>query len=163
MQRVQERSTYVAVFHSKCCKMLVYYNCKVYCILIFLNVVKPSSNVHEYYTQLYILEYTSYTQFEFEFTEFLPYVFQLLSLMMELTPPGAIAEPYLQLLPCLLAPTLWERHANCSPLVRLLCAYITQAASQISSQEKLVMYKINIVLKNRHFNNKHRIRSSSRF
>lgn len=68
----------------------------------------------------------------------MPYVFQLLSLMMELTPPGAVGDPYLQLLPCLLVPALWERPANCSPLVRLLCAYVTQAASQIASQDKLV-------------------------
>lgn len=71
----------------------------------------------------------------------MPYVFQLLSLMMELTPLGSIAEPYMQLLPCLLVPALWERPANCGPLVRLLCAYITQAASQISSQDKLVSLK----------------------
>lgn len=76
----------------------------------------------------------------------MPYVFQLLSLMMELTPPGGVTEPYMQLLPCLLVPALWERPANCSPLVRLLCAYITQAASQIASQEKLVS-KLLITLK----------------
>ncbi|GLV36439.1 Chromosome segregation 1 [Carabus blaptoides fortunei] len=69
--------------------------------------------------------------------EFIPYVFQLLSLMMEMTPPGSVPEPYMQLLPCLLVPALWERPANCSPLVRLLCAFVTQAASQIASQDKL--------------------------
>lgn len=56
---------------------------------------------------------------------------------MELTPTGAIPEPYLQLLPCLLAPVLWERPANISPLVRLLSAFVTQAAPQIVAQDKL--------------------------
>ncbi|XP_025837252.1 exportin-2-like [Agrilus planipennis] len=56
---------------------------------------------------------------------------------MELTPPGAISEPYMQLLPCLLAPVLWERPANISPLVRQLCAYLTQAAPQVIAQDKL--------------------------
>ncbi|KAK5647359.1 hypothetical protein RI129_002251 [Pyrocoelia pectoralis] len=70
--------------------------------------------------------------------EFIPYVFQLLSLLMELTPTGSIPESYLQLLPCLLAPVLWERPANISPLVRLLCAFLTQAAPQVIAQDKLV-------------------------
>lgn len=61
---------------------------------------------------------------------------------MELTPTGAIPEPYLQLLPCLLAPVLWDRPANIAPLVRLLSAFVTQAAPQIVAQDKLV----NIIL-----------------
>ncbi|XP_018563409.1 exportin-2 [Anoplophora glabripennis] len=69
--------------------------------------------------------------------EFIPYVFQILSLLMENTPPGAVPEPYMQLLPCLLAPVLWERPANISPLVRLLSAFATQAAPQIVAQDKL--------------------------
>ncbi|KAK9747097.1 Importin-beta N-terminal domain [Popillia japonica] len=69
--------------------------------------------------------------------EFIPYVFQLLSLLMELTPTGAIPEPYMQLLPHLLAPVLWERPANISPLVRLLSAFAAQAAPQIVGQDKL--------------------------
>lgn len=70
--------------------------------------------------------------------EFVPYVFQLLSLLLELTAAGAIPDAYIQLLPCLLAPVLWERPANIGPLVRLLCAYTTQAAPQIVAQDKLV-------------------------
>lgn len=69
--------------------------------------------------------------------EFIPYVFQLLSMLMEMTPTGAIPDPYMQLLPCLLAPVLWERPANISPLVRLLCAFATQAAPQIIANDKL--------------------------
>lgn len=59
-------------------------------------------------------------------------------MLMEFTPNGSISEPYMQLLPCLLAPILWERPANISPLVRLLSAYIMQGAPQIIAQEKLV-------------------------
>lgn len=59
---------------------------------------------------------------------------------MEYTPPGAVPEPYMQLLPCLLAPVLWERPANIGPLVRLLSAFVAQAAPQIVAQEKLVSY-----------------------
>ncbi|CAH1099878.1 unnamed protein product [Psylliodes chrysocephalus] len=69
--------------------------------------------------------------------EFIPYVFQILSLLMENTPQGTIPEPYMQLLPCLLAPILWDRPANVSPLVRLLTAFATQAAPQIVAQDKL--------------------------
>ncbi|KRT82399.1 hypothetical protein AMK59_3788, partial [Oryctes borbonicus] len=69
--------------------------------------------------------------------EFIPYVFQLLSLLVELTPTGAIPEPYMQLLPHLLAPVLWERPANIGPLVRLLSAFAVQAAPQIIGQDKL--------------------------
>lgn len=74
----------------------------------------------------------------FSFLEFIPYVFQILSLLMENTPQGTIPEPYMQLLPCLLAPILWDRPANVSPLVRLLTAFATQAAPQIVAQDKLV-------------------------
>ncbi|XP_074027290.1 chromosome segregation 1 [Leptinotarsa decemlineata] len=72
--------------------------------------------------------------------EFIPYVFQILSLLMENTPTGSIPEPYMQLLPCLLAPILWERPANINPLVRLLSAFATQAAPQIIAQDKLAGY-----------------------
>lgn len=69
--------------------------------------------------------------------EFIPYVFQLLSLLMEMTQTGAVPEPYMQLFPCLVAPALWERPANCGPLVRLLCAFVTQASQQIISLDKI--------------------------
>lgn len=69
--------------------------------------------------------------------EFIPYVFQLLSLLMEMTNQGTIPEPYMQLLPCLLSPVLWERPANVGPLVRLLSAFSIQASAQIVAQDKL--------------------------
>lgn len=59
-------------------------------------------------------------------------------MLMEFSPSGKVSEPYMQLLPCLLAPVLWERPANISPLVRLLSAFVSQAPAQIVAQDKLV-------------------------
>ncbi|XP_052256836.1 exportin-2-like isoform X3 [Dreissena polymorpha] len=65
--------------------------------------------------------------------EFIPYVFQILSLLIELHTSG-IPESYTQLFPHLLAPLLWERLGNIPPLVRLLQAYIEKGASQIEPE-----------------------------
>ncbi|XP_005175375.1 exportin-2 [Musca domestica] len=70
--------------------------------------------------------------------EFMPYVFQMLSLLLEIREgSGAIPEPYWALFPCLLAPPLWDRSGNISPLIRLLCAFIRQGATQIAAMDKL--------------------------
>lgn len=59
--------------------------------------------------------------------EFHPYVFQLLSMLLEYRVKGEpIPEPYLQLYKLLFVPLLWERNGNVHPLVRLLSAYITK-------------------------------------
>ncbi|KAL3215336.1 hypothetical protein MRX96_006601 [Rhipicephalus microplus] len=55
--------------------------------------------------------------------EFVPYIFQLLSLMLECH-SSPVPDPYMALFPCLLAPVLWERPGNIHPLVRLLQAFI---------------------------------------
>uniref|UniRef100_A0A131Y3V5 Exportin-2 n=1 Tax=Ixodes ricinus TaxID=34613 RepID=A0A131Y3V5_IXORI len=68
--------------------------------------------------------------------EFVPYVFQLLSLMLEChTSP--VPEPYMALFPCLLAPVLWERPGNIHPLVRLLQAFIERGSAQIVAADRL--------------------------
>ena len=65
--------------------------------------------------------------------EFVPYVFQILSLMLELRGgEGNVPEPYMALFPHLLVPVLWERPANIHPLVRLLQAFIQTGAQQAS-------------------------------
>lgn len=71
--------------------------------------------------------------------EFMPYVFQMLSLLLEMREESAsgITEPYWALFPCLLAPALWDRSGNVTPLIRLLCAFIRQGSSQIASYDKL--------------------------
>ncbi|XP_041358734.1 exportin-2-like [Gigantopelta aegis] len=62
--------------------------------------------------------------------EFMPYVFQMLSLLIELH-SGRIPDTYIALFPHLLAPVLWERPGNIPPLVRLLQAFIEKGSQQI--------------------------------
>ncbi|GBP69393.1 Exportin-2 [Eumeta japonica] len=73
--------------------------------------------------------------------EFMPYVFQMLSLLLELraSTPGAggDCEAYAALLPCLVAPALWERPANIRPLVRLLCAFLSAKPDDVITSGKL--------------------------
>lgn len=71
--------------------------------------------------------------------EFLPYVFQMLSLLMEIRQTiGSVPDPYLALFPCLLSPMLWERPGNITPLIRLMCTFVKQASPQIQAQGKLM-------------------------
>ncbi|KAL4236748.1 Exportin-2 [Mactra antiquata] len=65
--------------------------------------------------------------------EFIPYVFQILSLLIELH-TDSIPDTYLHLFPHLLTPLLWERHGNIPPLVRLLQAFIAKGAKQIEAE-----------------------------
>ena len=76
------------------------------------------------------------TELLLSFSEFIPYVFQILSLLIELH-KDTVPETYMQLFPHLLTPLLWERPGNIPPLVRLLQAYIEKGAKQIEP-EKLV-------------------------
>ena len=64
--------------------------------------------------------------------EFAPYVFQLLSQMIEIH-PGALPPAYMGIFPALLVPLLWDRQANVTPLVRLLEAYLRKAPSEVVS------------------------------
>lgn len=72
--------------------------------------------------------------------EFMPYVFQMLSLLLEMREEAktAIPEPYWALFPCLLSPALWDRSGNVTPLIRLLSAFIRQGSAQIVKYDKLV-------------------------
>lgn len=78
------------------------------------------------------------------FSEFIPYVFQILSLLIELH-TDTIPDTYLQLFPHLLTPLLWERPGNIPPLVRLLQAYIAKGAKQIEP-ERLVCHVKKMIL-----------------
>lgn len=69
-------------------------------------------------------------------TEFLPYVFQILSLLLELR-NNALPESHLGLLPFLLTATPWERQGNIPPMVRLLQAYIAKAPVTVAENHKL--------------------------
>ncbi|XP_076182593.1 chromosome segregation 1 [Ptiloglossa arizonensis] len=68
--------------------------------------------------------------------EFIPYVFQILALLLELRTTQDVPEPYLTLFPCLLSSVLFERQANIHPLNRLLRAFISHGAHHIVAQEK---------------------------
>ncbi|XP_052087731.1 exportin-2-like isoform X2 [Mytilus californianus] len=63
--------------------------------------------------------------------EFIPYVFQILSLLIDYHTSGTVPDTYMALFPHLLAPALWERPGNIPPLVRLIQAYIEKGAKQI--------------------------------
>lgn len=69
-------------------------------------------------------------------SEFLPYIFQILSLLLELR-PLPIPEAYIAIYPHLLGPLLWERTGNIPALVRLLQAFIEKASSNIVTPERL--------------------------
>lgn len=58
---------------------------------------------------------------------------------------GRIPSAYLALLPCLLAPVLWERPGNVKPLVRLLQAAIVLGPLQIVEDNLLVSFLMNFI------------------
>ncbi|KAH9629113.1 hypothetical protein HF086_008562 [Spodoptera exigua] len=65
----------------------------------------------------------------------------MLSLMLELrgggAGGGAGGEAYGALLPCVVAPALWERPANVRPLVRLLCAFVAHRTQLVLDSGRL--------------------------
>lgn len=63
--------------------------------------------------------------------EFLPYVFQVMSLLLEIH-SNSIPSSYMALFPHLLQPVLWERTGNIPPLVRLLQAYLEKGNATIA-------------------------------
>uniref|UniRef100_A0A671U2Y1 Exportin-2 n=1 Tax=Sparus aurata TaxID=8175 RepID=A0A671U2Y1_SPAAU len=64
--------------------------------------------------------------------EFLPYVFQVMSLLLEIH-SNSIPSSYMALFPHLLQPALWERTGNIPPLVRLLQAYLEKGGATIAA------------------------------
>ena len=68
--------------------------------------------------------------------EFLPYVFQILSLLLEVR-PSPVPAAYMVVYPLLLTPTLWERQGNVPALVRLLQAFIQKAPEQVTKDDRL--------------------------
>ncbi|XP_077991102.1 exportin-2-like [Glandiceps talaboti] len=67
--------------------------------------------------------------------EFMPYVFQIMSMMLEIH--DDVPEPYMTLFPHLLVPVLWERLGNVPALVRLLQAFIEKGSDAIVASGKL--------------------------
>lgn len=59
--------------------------------------------------------------------EFVPYAFQLFSMMLDQHPAGQITESYQELFPFLVHPALWERSGITPSLIRLLLSYLEKA------------------------------------
>jgi len=79
---------------------------------------------------------------EQDITEFIPYEFQLISLMLEMHDEkrgekAAIPQAYLELFPFLLMPVLWERPGYVPALVKLLQSYIKRAGDSCVSAKIL--------------------------
>jgi exportin-2 (importin alpha re-exporter) len=62
-------------------------------------------------------------------TDFVPYVFQLMALLIELSPPGpqGMSQAYRALFPSLLVPVLWERSGSVPALSRLIQSFVRHA------------------------------------
>lgn len=65
--------------------------------------------------------------------EFVPYIFQILSMLIELQQNELTC--YMALFPHLLVPVLWERPGNIPPLVRLLQAIIEKGSKHIEPEK----------------------------
>lgn len=96
------------------------------------GVEKPSSESHgcSVVGKLHIALLTSAVPLPV--AEFVPYVFQVMSLLLEIH-TSSIPNSYMALFPHLLQPVLWERAGNIPPLVRLLQAYLEKGAATIAS------------------------------
>ncbi|GES89790.1 importin-alpha export receptor [Rhizophagus clarus] len=69
--------------------------------------------------------------------EFVPYVFQIFSQLLELHTEPVFPEIYRSMLPALLTPAIWENAGNIPALTRLLHAYICRDASSIVINNQL--------------------------
>ena len=69
--------------------------------------------------------------------EFMPYIFQILSILLEVYDAGMISDIYIQLFSFLLTPALWDRHANIAPLSSLLQVYVEKSFKQIVAIGKI--------------------------
>jgi len=98
------------------------------------------------YEKLTLLHYVS--------SEYIPYVFQVLSQMLELHRGGQVPDAYRSLLPFLLTPAMWQQKGSIPGLVRLLKAFLSLdsaqmfAAGQVASvlavvQQRLIPSKAN--------------------
>eukprot|EP00904_Undaria_pinnatifida_P010098 jgi/Undpi1/6218/HiC_scaffold_20.g08702.m1 len=63
--------------------------------------------------------------------EFMPYVFQIFSQLLELRPAGAFSDGYKSLFAPLLMPAVWERKGNIPAVTRLIQAYLSQNSAEV--------------------------------
>ena len=69
--------------------------------------------------------------------EFMPYAFQILSLLLEYYEPGQVPASYTELFKMFLTPELWEKPANIQPMVRFLTAFIARSSPAIVAANKM--------------------------
>lgn len=71
------------------------------------------------------------------FTEFMPYIFQILAQLLESSPSDSISDNYTALLTPLLSPPLWETRGNVPACARLLSAVIPRASKTILAENQI--------------------------
>eukprot|EP01114_Cavostelium_apophysatum_P013267 TRINITY_DN3173_c0_g1_i1.p1 TRINITY_DN3173_c0_g1~~TRINITY_DN3173_c0_g1_i1.p1 ORF type:complete len:974 (+),score=292.68 TRINITY_DN3173_c0_g1_i1:302-3223(+) len=109
---------------------------------LFESIATTISTIAKYkpadianYERLLFVPFTAILKADIQ--EFGPYVFQILSLLLERT-PSTVSQSYLAILPPLLEATLWERTGNVPALVRLLRAYLSKGSEQIRAGNYLL-------------------------
>ncbi|KAL2261541.1 hypothetical protein VTK26DRAFT_3939 [Humicola hyalothermophila] len=70
-------------------------------------------------------------------SEFIPFVFQIFALLLELQPAGHVPGDFKLLIEAVLSPTPWETRGNVPPLSRFISAIIPRAAAEIKAENKL--------------------------
>ncbi|KAK5654859.1 hypothetical protein OQA88_6895 [Cercophora sp. LCS_1] len=70
-------------------------------------------------------------------SEFVPFVFQIFALLLELNPTSTVPGDFKALLDSILAPGPWETRGNVPPLVRFISTIMPKAAEAIVSEQKL--------------------------
>lgn len=108
------------LFESICC--IIRYTCKV-----------EARAVEQFEGKLFPIVESILVR---DVSEFLPYVFQILSLLLELR-PLPIPQLYMAVYPLLLTPALWERNGNVPALVRLLQAFVEKAPTDVTKSDNL--------------------------
>ncbi|OTB05757.1 hypothetical protein M426DRAFT_319437 [Hypoxylon sp. CI-4A] len=72
-----------------------------------------------------------------EVNEFIPYVLQVLSKLLEINPSGTLPSNFQSLIPHLVMPNLWETRGNVPALTRLLAAILPRAANTIVAENQV--------------------------
>lgn len=72
-----------------------------------------------------------------DISEFIPFVFQIFALLLELNPATEVPGDFKVLVELVLSPVFWETRGNAPPLSRFLAAIIPRAAPEILKENKL--------------------------
>ncbi|KXX74491.1 Importin alpha re-exporter [Madurella mycetomatis] len=70
-------------------------------------------------------------------SEFIPFIFQIFALLLELNPTSQVPGNFKILIEAVLAPGPWETRGNVPPLSRFIAAIIPRAAEEIKNEKKL--------------------------